>query len=97
MHKTLLALALAAFGLGSLAAPAARAANADNPYGNVDHTNDAGNNTGDSRIDSLNNGQLNRNYQGPLQLRTPSGSGSATTIQPGTVAPQAPQSPPPAR
>ena len=43
-----------------LAAPlAALAANADHPYQNVDHSNDAGNNTGDGQVDSLNQAQLN--------------------------------------
>ncbi len=41
------------------------AANADNPYGNIDRRNDKGNDTGDSKVDQLNAGQLNRNYTGP--------------------------------
>jgi hypothetical protein len=70
----------------SLAAPAI-AANADHPYSNVDKRNDAGNDTGDSRVDNLNNGQLNENYKGPLQLRTPSSpSAAAPTAPPGAVA-----------
>lgn len=52
-----------------------RAANADNPYGNVDRRNDSGNDTGDSRVDGLNAGQLDRNYRGP-------------TYQPGQAPPQ---------
>jgi hypothetical protein len=44
------------------AAPSAGyAANARNPYGNVNHANDAGNDTGDSRVDALNQAQLNGN------------------------------------
>ena len=43
-----------------LGAPAvALAANADHPYQNIDHSNDAGNNTGDARVDRLNQAQLN--------------------------------------
>ncbi len=44
-------------------------ANADNPYGNVDHRNDAGNDTGDSQVERLNEGQLDRNYRGPYNYR----------------------------
>ncbi len=53
-----LALALAII----IAAPAgaAWAANARNPYGNVDPRVDAGNDTGDSQVDRLNQQQLNR-------------------------------------
>ena len=43
-----------------LGAPlAVRAANADHPYQNIDHSNDAGNNTGDQQVDRLNQAQLN--------------------------------------
>jgi hypothetical protein len=34
------------------------AANARNPYGNVNHANDAGNDTGDSQVEALNQAQL---------------------------------------
>ena len=57
------ALALAA---GTALAPTfplgAHAANARNPYGNVNHKNDAGNDTGDSQVDQLNAAQLDQNY-----------------------------------
>ena len=43
----------------------AQAANARNPYGNVDRRDDRGNDTGDSQVERLNNMQLNQNYQGP--------------------------------
>ncbi len=44
-----------------VAAPAAAlAANAGNPYGNIDPRVDAGNDTGDSQVDRLNQQQLNR-------------------------------------
>jgi hypothetical protein len=75
MRKILLTVA-AGLGLVLGVAPASYAANADNPYGNVDHRNDAGNDTGDNRVDGLNNGQLNRNYQGPAELRAPAGQGA---------------------
>ncbi len=40
----------------------AQAAHAGAPYRNVDHSNDAGNDTGDSQVDQLNAAQLNNNY-----------------------------------
>ena len=52
------ALALAA----AIPVRPAIAAHAGAPYTNVDHSNDAGNNTGDSEIDKLNAQQLNSNY-----------------------------------
>jgi hypothetical protein len=98
MKRALLAAALAAFGTPALTHSPAQAANADAPYSNVDRSNDAGNNTGDSRVDTLNAGQLNRNYKGPLELRQPSqgrAQGSAGTTapppQPGTQPPIAPR------
>jgi hypothetical protein len=59
------------------------AAHAGAPYANVDHSNDMGNDTGDSRVEGLNSGQLNENYQGPLELRAP----SASTAQSAPTAP----------
>ncbi len=38
--------------------PAARAANANHPYSNVDRRVDAGNDTGDARVEQLNQAQL---------------------------------------
>ncbi len=55
------------------AAPAAHAANVRKPYANVDRRNDAGNDTGDSQVDRLNEMQLDRNYTGP---RYPVGPGA---------------------
>jgi hypothetical protein len=40
----------------------AMAAHAGAPYTNVDPRNDRGNNTGDSQIEGLNQGQLDQNY-----------------------------------
>jgi hypothetical protein len=54
-----------------LAPAAGFAAHAGAPYTNVDHSNDMGNDTGDSQVESLNAGQLNENYQGPMELRAP--------------------------
>jgi hypothetical protein len=59
-----------AIGAGVAMAPGhANAADARNPYGNVDHRVDAGNNTGDSQVDQLNNAQLDQNYKGPYYNR----------------------------
>lgn len=52
------ALALAA----SASLHPALAAHAGAPYQNVDRQNDAGNDTGDSKVDDLNAQQLNSNY-----------------------------------
>jgi hypothetical protein len=55
------AFALALVG-GAALAPSAHAANARHPYSNVNHANDAGNDTGDSQVDQLNSAQLDQNY-----------------------------------
>ena len=47
------------------------AANWRDPYGNVDHRWDAGNDTGDSQIPTLNDQQLNQNYKGPWYIGRP--------------------------
>jgi hypothetical protein len=52
----------------AVALPASRpafAANADQPYQNVNKANDAGNNTGNSQVDKLNSGQLDENQKAP--------------------------------
>ena len=79
-----------------LAVPlAASAANANNPYANVDHRNDAGNNTGDAQVESLNRAQLNGPGLTPAPFRLPPappqrGSGYAAAARP-----TAPGDPPP--
>jgi|SRR5690348_10351081 hypothetical protein len=73
--------ALGFLGVLAMAQPASWAANADAPYSNVDRRNDAGNDTGDSRVEQLNSNQLNGNYKGPVELRAPNGSASAGTVQ----------------
>jgi hypothetical protein len=90
--RLLLAMALAAAPALAVSPSPALAANADAPYQNVDHSNDKGNDTGDSQVDGLNKGQLNGNYTGPVQMRTPA------TAPPAVVAPvvQAPSVPVPA-
>jgi hypothetical protein len=93
MKKVLLAASLVAFGSGAtmaLAPSGAHAANADNPYGNVDHRNDAGNDTGDNRVDGLNANQLNGNYKGIVQPRPPAGAGMAMPPPPGPTMPPPP-------
>ena len=55
--------ALLAFGAGlAIVRQPALAAHAGAPYTNVDHRNDRGNDTGDSQIEGLNQGQLDQNY-----------------------------------
>lgn len=61
--KTLVLCATIAAGLAAIPS-ASHAANARNPYGNVDKRLDKGNDTGDSKVDQLNDAQLNKNYQG---------------------------------
>ena len=59
-------------GLVLAAAPVtAFAANANHPYTNVDHRNDAGNNTGDGQVDQLNQSQLNGTGLTPAPFRLP--------------------------
>jgi hypothetical protein len=103
--KLLQAVAVAAAPAFALAPGPVFAAHAGAPYTNVDHSNDMGNDTGDSRVDGLNSSQLIENYQGPVQLRAPADSTpamppaiQAPVMQPPVVqAPgiQAPASPPP--
>ena len=52
----------AALALALAPAPAS-AANADNPQGNVDRGNDTGGDTGNSKVEELNKGQLGENQQ----------------------------------
>ena len=64
-----------------------RAANADHPYQNVDHSNDNGNNTGDSKVEGLNAAQLDENQRSPMQapsvvLTQPPGTASAVVVPP---------------
>ncbi len=59
--KVLIALSALALAAGATARPAL-AAHAGAPYANVDHRNDAGNDTGDSQVDQLNAAQSDGNY-----------------------------------
>jgi hypothetical protein len=94
--RLLLAWALVAVPALAVSAPAALAANADAPYQNIDHSNDKGNDTGDSQVEGLNNGQLNGNYTGPVQMRTPA-AGAPVVMAPVVQVPAgpAPVAPPP--
>ena len=65
------ALAIAAAPAWALSPSMVFAAHADAPYRNVDRSNDMGNDTGNSRVEGLNDQQLNENYRGPLDLRAP--------------------------
>lgn len=64
MKITALLAALALIAAPALVPSVAHAAHAGAPYKNVNKKNDAGNNTGDSKVDQLNAQQLNQNYQG---------------------------------
>lgn len=85
--RTLLLLSGLAVGTTLALAPThARAANADHPYQNVDHSNDNGNNTGDSKVEGLNAAQLDENQKPPYQqspsivVTQPPGTASSTVI-----------------
>jgi len=94
--RLLPALALALAPAFALMPSPVLAAHAGAPYENVDHSNDAGNDTGDSKVDGLNAGQLNQNYTGPVQLRAPATApsvGPAPVVQAPVVQP-APGAPP---
>jgi hypothetical protein len=94
--RLLLALALVTAPALAASSSGALAANADAPYQNVDHSNDKGNDTGDSQVDGLNKGQLNENYTGPVQMRTPA-AGAPVVMVPVVQAPSGPAlvAPPP--
>lgn len=86
MNRILIALGSGILWLGVAVEPpisAVYAANADSPYSNIDRRNDAGNDTGDKRVDGLNANQLNGNYTGAVQPRAPS-----TTQAPASASPQ---------
>ncbi len=84
--KSILLASAAVLAVAVFAAPAAQAANARNPYGNIDRSNDKGNNTGDSEVDRLNDMQLDRNYTGPrYPVGTPPPPPAA--IPPGALTP----------
>jgi hypothetical protein len=99
--KLLRVVAVAAVPVFALAPGPVFAAHAGAPYTNVDHSNDMGNDTGDSQVEGLNSSQLNENYQGPVQMRAP--ANPAPAMPPAVQAPfvQAPgirvPAPPPPR
>ena len=63
MMKTAIGTGLALAVVVGFGMNTARAADASHPYSNVDHAVDAGNNTGDSQVDQLNEQQLQKNAQ----------------------------------
>jgi hypothetical protein len=82
MKASLLLLALAlAVGIGLAPAPLL-AANADQPYQNVDKRNDAGNSTGNGQVERLNNGQLDQNQPPPAGPGATASTPSAAPLQP---------------
>ena len=70
----------------------ALAAHAGAPYTNVDHSNDAGNDTGDSQVEGLNARQLNQNYWNAAQQ--PGGVPNPPTYVMPQPVPMMPQPPP---
>ena len=73
--KTVAVLAALVFASPFIASSTAYAAHAGAPYKNVNKKNDAGNDTGDAKVDALNKAQLNQNYQG----QNPGDKGQAMT------------------
>ena len=66
--RTILLLSGLALGTALTLAPGqVQAANADHPYQKVDKSNDKGNDTGDSKVESLNAAQLDENQKPPAQ------------------------------
>ncbi len=63
------------------AAAPALAANADAPQANVDKRNDAGNSTGNDKVDALNRGQLDAN-QKPAPAAASAPAAPAPTASP---------------
>ena len=65
--RTIILLSGLALGTAVALAPGqGRAANAGHPYQNVDHSNDKGNDTGDSKVEGLNAAQLDENQKPPV-------------------------------
>jgi hypothetical protein len=63
--KTAALLSALVFATGVALVPVASyAAHAGAPYQNVDRKTDKGNDTGDAKVDELNDAQLNKNYHG---------------------------------
>lgn len=88
------AAALVVLAGASLLPSGAQAANARNPYGNIDRSNDRGNPTGDSETERLNAMQLDQNYRGPYY---PVGSAPPPVVAPLPPESEQPVAPAPAR
>ncbi|GAC1346135.1 MAG: hypothetical protein NVSMB18_27510 [Acetobacteraceae bacterium] len=80
------ALIAAVFATG-LASPVL-AANADQPYQNIDKRNDAGNSTGDAKVDALNRGQLDQNQGSAAPALGMGATPAPVTIAPSTTTPR---------
>lgn len=99
------AMARAGSALSSITVPSTTAAasglhtiaDARDPYGDINHRVDAGNNTGDSEVDRLNAAQLDENYHNPAMGAPAAGPGfgAAPSAYPQTYA-QPAYAPPPA-
>ncbi len=63
-------IALLGFPLLTAMSTAAMAANVNQPYQNVDRTNDKGNDTGDSKVESLNGAQSGQAVNQPASAQT---------------------------
>ncbi len=93
-YRFLLPVLAAGFTVGLALAPASvQAANAKNPYANVDRRNDSGNDTGDSKVDALNAAQLNQNYVPGTNERMMNGGQAAPMGAPGSMPGQSPMQP----
>ena len=92
-HSALSLTAAIALAAAVAAAPTGvRAANADHPYENIDKRNDAGNDTGDSQVETLNRGQLDENQRPAAGQPTFSGPTGPVVVlpQPGNQPPPQP-------
>ena len=85
--RLLRALIVACVPAWALAPSPVPAAHAGDPYRSVDHSNDMGNDSGDSQAEGLNRGLLNENYRGPVELRTLT-TGQSTAPTPPAYAPR---------
>ncbi len=70
----------------SVSRPIIAVADARHPYSNIDHSVDAGNDTGDLQVDILNEQQLNENYRGPYYYGRPPPPGVRPPAGPPPVA-----------
>lgn len=81
------ALAVACVPAWALTPSLVLAAHADDPYRNVDHSDNKGNDIGDSQVAGVNRSQLNETYRGRVELRGPAAN-SPTAQTPPAYAPR---------